>query len=90
MYIFCNNGNIISSESTDVAMNAYNSLWYRYSLSLQPFMVLILRRSQQPFVFKGFKMANCNLETFKKVFVIKKCTVLQYFSMNFVRLGNFS
>lgn len=66
-YVFCENGNIVTSECLYAADVAYDSLWYRYPMNLRPYMIIILRRAQQSYIFTGYKIAKCNLESFKKV-----------------------
>lgn len=66
-FVFCQNGNIVSSECETTADVAYSSLWYRYPRDLQPYMTIILARTQKLYVFTGYKMTKCNFESFKKV-----------------------
>lgn len=41
--------------------------WYEYPTSMQKYLVLIIRRAQIPFFFRGYKMYRCSLERFIKV-----------------------
>lgn len=66
-YVFCQNGNIVTTEGLRLADVAYDSLWYRYPAKLQPYMIIILRRAQIPYIFTGYKISRCDLESFKKV-----------------------
>ena len=67
LFIYCYYGQGVTSKFTQVADEAYESALYKYPRELQPYLILIIARAQEPFHFTGYKMVRCTLDTYKKV-----------------------
>lgn len=64
IFIMCYFGQTVTTDCEMVAYAIYNELWYQFPIELQPFMILIILRSQQSYVFTAFKMYRCTVQSF--------------------------
>lgn len=67
IFIFCYYGNMVTWECHLVSISAYDTLWYLYPIQMQKHIILIMQRSQRPFLFTGFKITICSLQSFTNV-----------------------
>lgn len=64
MFIFCYFGNVVTTKSAAVADKAYQTMWYKYPVRMQPHIILIMMQSQKPFYLKGYELMLCSLQNF--------------------------
>lgn len=67
MFVYCYFGTHITMALNDIGIAVHESNWYNYPIQVQQALGLTIARARIPFIFKGLKMFNCNLETFLKV-----------------------
>lgn len=70
--LFCYYANSTTDRIADLSQAAYNSNWMEWSPELQKYIILIMRRSQEPVYFNGLGLIYCTLETFGKVRMIHR------------------
>lgn len=63
-FIYCYFATFATVRISSINMAVYDSIWYRYSLSLRKYTILIIARSQQPVYFTGFNLIRATLESF--------------------------
>lgn len=68
--IACYFGDNLSRDLLDVADVSYNIIWYQFALKERTFLPWIIRRSQIPFQLTGFKLIDCSMSTFMKVYIL--------------------
>lgn len=66
-YLFCYCATNITNRIPSLGYVAYDSNWYDYPPELRGHITLIIRRSQEPIQFTGFKIVGCNFEVFGNV-----------------------
>lgn len=67
IFAFCYLGAQLTAKAAEVNEAIYCSDWYSYTLTIQKFMVLIIRRSQKPFIMTGYSLVSCTLQSFNNV-----------------------
>lgn len=70
MFAYCYLGNVVTAKCIEIGDAAYQSLWYRYPLFAQQYIIFVLRFTQRPFYFSGFGLMRCSLESFTSVIII--------------------
>lgn len=70
LYTYSFYGTVVTFGSSHFASTVYNSLWYRYPSTLQPYIIMIMSRAQKPFYFSGYEFGKCSMENFTKVKVL--------------------
>lgn len=63
----CYFANMTSDLVTHTSYAAFESDWYTYPMDIQKFIILIVRRAQNPVKFKGLNVIDCTVETYGKV-----------------------
>lgn len=67
LFVYCYFGNQLTETAFQVNESIYFSDWYNYSPKIQKLIILIIRRSERPFILKGCSLVKCSLESFKDV-----------------------
>lgn len=67
IFVFCFIADRTTSSLATVGDMAYQSMWYKYRVRQQKYIILIIRRAEKPVNFYGLKMVDCNLKRFSTV-----------------------
>lgn len=69
-FVYCTFADSITTNLASVADILYDALWYRQIFCSQKYLVLSMQRAQRPFRLHGYRICDCSLETFSKVFPV--------------------
>lgn len=61
IFVFCFIADRTTAYLATVGDTAYQTVWYKYPVHKQEYIILIIRRAQEPENFHGLKMVDCNL-----------------------------
>lgn len=67
IFLFCFIGSYATEKLSCYAHTAYESHWYKFPVSLQPFVRLIIADAQRPLSFNGLGMFDLNLMLYARV-----------------------
>lgn len=67
LFSFCYLGSQLTSKAFEINDSIYGSDWYNYPSKIQMYTILIMKRSQKPFIMTGYALVTCSLEKFKDV-----------------------
>lgn len=66
-FILCYFSTFTTNRLTSLGFIAYDSNWHEYPPKLRNHMILIIKRSQKPALFSGFRIIHSTLDTFAQV-----------------------
>lgn len=66
-YVACYYSDYLKNDLLEVGDMIYNLQWYKIAYNERGFFPWIIRRSQKPISFSGYKIIDCSLATFMKV-----------------------
>lgn len=75
---FCYFGNRITMKAQDVGFEAYDADWYNYPPKIQLLLLPIVQQSQKEFIFTGYHLVECSMESFKEVKTLVKQSQSQH------------
>lgn len=64
---FCYVGHLATSKCETINARIYQNMWYKYPVELQKHIILMMMRSQKPYIFRGYSYLVCSLPAFKEV-----------------------
>lgn len=67
LFLYCYFGNVLTFNLLQLGDTVYCSEWYNYPIDVQQYIVMILRRTQKPFIISALGMMPCTLENFQAV-----------------------
>ncbi|XP_055321791.1 odorant receptor 2a-like [Sitodiplosis mosellana] len=67
VFSFCFLGDQITTKASEVKESIYDCNWYNYSSKLQKFIIPTINRAHKPFIFTGYALVSCSLESFKEM-----------------------
>lgn len=65
--IFCELGDMVSSQFVVFNDSLERLNWYLFPIEMQKMMIIVMAKTQQPALLRGFGNIVCTRETFKKV-----------------------
>lgn len=69
-YVACYYSDHLKDDLFEVGEVVYNLQWYKIAHNEREFLPWIIRRSQKPISFSGYRIIDCSLATFMKVKLI--------------------
>lgn len=76
VFVLCVTGQIMTSKCETIALEFYQTNWYRFPLKIQMMSILLTKESQKSFIYKGGSMTRLILPTFMEV--NKKCKFFHF------------
>lgn len=67
MFVFCDLGERVSDQFSQVDNAIYFCDWYKFPKEMQRMLPIIMISSQEPVTLTGFANLSCTREAFKKV-----------------------
>lgn len=65
--MYCYFGDSLSEKANGIADKVYNNQWIDYSPEFRRYLILAIRRSQNPALIRGAQMVSCSMACFKSV-----------------------
>lgn len=69
-FSFCYLGDQMTSKALQVNESIYCSEWYNYSTNMQMLLIIIMKRSQKPYILNGYSLVYLSLKSFKEVRIL--------------------
>lgn len=67
LWFFCYHSSLATARMGQISIYAYSTPWYDLSIGSQKSIQKMIQRSNCSFVYSGFGIMQCDLQTFKMV-----------------------
>lgn len=70
--VLCTTGQVMTSKFGTIASEFYQTQWYKFPQNIQKSSVLLVKQSQQSFIYRGNSMTVCLLPTLVNVSSVRE------------------
>lgn len=78
IWFFCYHSALVSERMSIVSDVTYSLPWHCFSINSQKCIMMMLRQSNKHFVYRGFGIVQCDMQTLKMVIYISYIFLVVY------------